>query len=281
MSAPAAAVDPRIRARRVAVMRAQGRRRLHVLAGAAGVVLVVAAGWGVSRTPLLDVDRITVTGADPARRAEIIEGSALSTGLPMLFLDVEKAERSVASLPWVRGARVWRDWPATVRIAVEPRLPAALVPASEGRAAMLDAYGYAIGWAPARAAPGGPDGGADTERPPASTLAVSGLPHVSVPFDGRLGDLHTSADGPLALVAAMPDDLRAWVGTVTLDPGRGRLGLELVGGAEVVLGEPVLLEDKVSALRAVLAGADLECVTEIDVTMPEIATVTRRPSCHS
>ena len=46
-----------------------------------------------------------------------------------------------------------------------------------------------------------------------------------------------------------------------------------------MLGEPVLIDDKISALRAVLATADLECVTTIDVTMPDIATVTRHRPC--
>ncbi len=281
MSDTAVALDPRMRARRIAVIRAQGRRRLHVLAGAVGIVLVAAAGWGISRTPLLDVDRITVTGVDPAKRAEILESSTLSAGLPMLFLDVDEAERSVASLPWVRGARVWKDWPATVRIAVEPRVPAALVPATGGRTAMIDAYGYAIGWAPAPAALEGSAGGADLSglRVDVPHVRVD-LPHVSVPFSGQLGDIHTAADGPLSLVAAMPDDLRAWIETITLDPARDRIGLELVGDATVMLGEPVLIDDKVSALRAVLASADLECITEIDLTMPDIATVARHSPCR-
>lgn len=280
MSDAAVALDPRMRARRVAVKRAEGRRRLHVVTAAIGILLAAAAAWGISRTPLLDVDRITVTGADPADRAEILENSNLSAGLPMLFLDVDEAERSVASLPWVRGARVWKDWPATVRIAVDPRVPAALVPATEGRTAMIDASGYAIGWAPAPAVSERSVGGPAIDGLHVDGSHVVALPHVSVPFAGQLGDIHTAADGPLALVAAMPDDLRTWVKTVTLDPASDRIGLELIGGATVVLGEPVLIDDKVSALRAVLTSADLECVTEIDVAMPDIATVVRHSPCR-
>ena len=258
MNAGTVAVDPRMRARRIAVIRAEGRRRLRVLAVVLGLVLLAAAAWGISRTPLLDVDRITVTGTGPANRAEVLESSNVSVGLPMLFLDIDEAQRSVESLPWVRSAQVWRDWPATVRITVEPRVPAAVVPASEGRTALIDANGYVIGWASESAA----------------------VPHVSVPFSGELGDIHTAADGPLAVVAAMPEDLRAWVSTVTLETDHGGMGLALVGGATVVLGEPVLIGDKISALRAVLATADLECVTAIDVTMPDIATVTRHRPCR-
>jgi len=257
VSAGTVAVDPRMKARRIAVIRAQGRRRLRVIAVVSGIALATAAAWGVSRTPLLDVDRITITGTDPANRAEILKSSNVSVGLPMLFLDVDEVQRSVASLPWVRSAQVWRDWPATVRIAVEPRVPAAVVPASEGRTALIDANGYAIGW------------GSES----------TAVPHVSVPFSGQLGDIHTAADGPLAVVTAMPEDLRAWVSTVTLETDRDEMGLTLVGGATVVLGEPVLVDDKISALRALLATADLQCVTIIDVTMPDIATVTRHRPC--
>jgi len=258
VSAVTVAVDPRMKARRIAVMRAEGRRRLQVLAVASGIVLLAAAAWGISRTPLLDVDRITITGADAADRAEILRSSNVSVGLPMLFLDVDEAQRSVTSLPWVKSAQVWRDWPATVRITVDPRVPAAVVPVSADRTALVDANGYAIDWGP----------------------APFEVPHVSAPFSGQLGDIHTSADGPLAFVAAMPDDLRAWVSTVTLDADHDRVGLALVGGATVALGEPVLIDDKISALRSVLATADLECVTTIDVTMPDIATVTRHQPCH-
>lgn len=268
-------VDPRMRARRVAVLRAEGRRRLRVLLVALGVVLAAAAAWGVSLTPLLDVDRMAVSGIDPANRAEILESSQLSVGMPMVFLDVDDAQRSIAALPWVRSARVWRDWPATVRIAVDPRVPAAVVPASGGRTALIDAYGYAIGWGPRPAGPDAQAGGND----PTAGSRLAAVPYVSVPFSGQLGDIHTSADGALAVVAAMPDDLRAWVRTVTLEEGQNRIGLELIGGATAVLGDPVLIDDKISALRAVLSTADLECITTIDVTMPDLATVTRHHPC--
>lgn len=260
MSEAVVAVDPRMKARRVAVLRAQGRRRLHILVALAAVALAAGLGFGISRTSLMDVDRISVGGGG-ARAAEILENTGFSTGMPMLSLDLGAAERSVASLPWVRSARVWRDWPGTVRIVVEPRVPVAEVPAAGGRTVLIDAYGYAVDWAPEAAEPGG-------------------LTRVAVPFTGRLGDIHTAADGPLAVVAAMPDDLRAWVGAVTLDPDNGQLGLQLVGGATVMLGEQNLLGDKISAVRAVLAGTDLDCITEIDVIMPDLTTVTRHQPCR-
>ena len=254
-------IDPRIRARRIAVLREQGRRRLRVVLVGVCAVLVGAGAWGLTLTPAMDIDRITISGTAAARTDEILERAQMRTGLPMAFLDVDETEKAVSALPWVKSARVRRDWPATVRIDVVPRVPAAVVPTGTGRTALIDASGYVIGWT-------------------ASTSAEAVLVHLSVPFNGSLGGIHTAADGPLAVAAAMPDDLRDWVSTVTVDPAGEELGLELSGGAAVILGEAVLLEAKMSAVRSVLAGTDLECVTEIDVTMPDIATVRRHPACR-
>ena len=259
MSEATLAVDPRMKARRIAVLRAQGRRRLQILIALAAVALTAGAAYGVSRTPLMDVDRITI-GGGADRDAEILQSTGLSTGMPMVSADLRAAEKSITSLPWVRSARVWRDWPATVRIEVESRVPVAAVPASGGRLALVDSYGYVTGWATPATEP-------------------DGVVPVAVPFAGRLGDIHTAADGPLAVVAAMPDDLRAWVDAVTLDPVDGQLGLRLSGGATVLLGQQDLLDDKINAVRAVLAGTELDCITGIDVTLPDIATVTRHQPC--
>ena len=260
MTGATLAVDPRMKARRIAVLRAQGRRRLHILTALAAVTLAAGAAYGVSRTPLMDVDRIAI-GGGADREVEILESTGLSAGMPMVSVDLRAAERSITSLPWVKSARVWRDWPATVRIEVERRVPVAAVPASGGRTALVDSFGYVTGWAPAATEP-------------------DGLVPVAVPFAGRLGDIHTAADGPLAVLAAMPDDLRTWVSAVTVDPGDGQLGLQLSGGATVVLGQQYLLDDKISAVRAVLAGTELDCITAIDVTMPDLATVTRHEPCY-
>ena len=46
-----------------------------------------------------------------------------------------------------------------------------------------------------------------------------------------------------------------------------------------VLGDAVLLDDKIEAVRALLSSTDLDCITSIDVTMPDIATVVRHSPC--
>ena len=249
-----------MRARRVAVLRAEGRRRLRILVVVLSLVAIAAAAWGVSLTPLLDIDEINVSGAGPARSAEILRQSGVTEGSPMMYLDSDGSEQAVMSLPWVRTARVWRDWPGTVNIAVEPRVPVATVPAGAGRSAVIDAHGYVVAWDEAP----GPTGG---------------LVHVEVPFNGSLGEIHTAADAPLTFLQAIPSDLRAWIAAVTFDPATNSVGLQLVGGAVVDLGEPVLVDDKIASVRAALAQLELQCLALIDVVMPDLPTVTRHPGC--
>ena len=68
---------------------------------------------------------------------------------------------------------------------------------------------------------------------------------------------------------------------VSGDPSGGAgLVLDLVGSARAELGDTSLLPDKLEALRAVLAGAELDCVAVIDVSVADLSTVTRDPACH-
>ena len=320
-------MEPRIRARRVEVLRAQGRRRLYLLLSA--VLLAAALGciWGVSRTGLLDVDSIVVSGVSGVDRAEVLREAGLSLGTAMIDLRPGDTALAIASLPWVVSADVRRQWPSTIHVQVKPRMPVAVVPAGTDTVVLVDAYGYAIsrrsgrglpiwdgdsagsGTVPSEPAVGVPvssssDTGesgeqvglsaADTAFPSDSfrsgdpflvgdslrAISAAELPLILVPFDGELGDVHSDAGPGLSVVAALTEDLRSWVELIRVGPKR-EVSLALAGGATAVLGEPALLDDKIAALRALLAGVELECIVSIDVTMADLATVVRHPSCMS
>lgn len=252
-------IDPRIRARRVAVLRAQGRRRLHLLLALVGLIALGGGAWGLTRSPALDVDHVRLQGLDPRLTDSVLAAAGVSTGTPMLDVDTAEVAGRIETLAWVESAAVRRDWPGTVRIEVTERTPVAVVPDGAG-VALVDAAGYVIGRDPL---PTGP--------------AAVDLPVIAAPLDVELGVALVDAAPALAVVEVLPDDLHPWVEAITVS-GRD-LGLDLVGGSTVVLGEPVLLADKVAAVRAVLSGVELECLSTIDVTMADQATVRREPGC--
>ena len=251
-----AAIDPRLRARRTEVKRAEGRRRLRVLVAAAVLLGLLAAGWGLSRSGVLDVDQVAVSGVGEARAGLVRQAVGEIEGAPLIDIDPGDLERAVAALAWVDQVRVRRDWPGTVAIEVTPRVPVAVAPARGGGLVLVDAGGYVVG-----PAPPSPD-----------------LPLISVPFAGKPGEVHVAAGPGLAVVAALPADLRVWTRAIVALP-RGRVGLDLAGGATAVLGEPSRLDDKMDSVRSVLFGVDLECVTTIDATMADLTTLVRDPIC--
>ena len=111
-------IDPRIRERRIEVLRAAGRRRLRVTLVIASAIVVVGLGYLVVRSPLLAVDHIRVTGSGREPRSKIMNAAGIHAGQSMVFLDAGAAQRRIERLQWIAHARVQREFPDTVNIDV-------------------------------------------------------------------------------------------------------------------------------------------------------------------
>src|SRR5687768_13579218 len=119
-------IDPRFRARRIAVQRGMGRRRLQRLADG-GAVLAVALGFLVAlRTPLLDVDAVRVTGNQRTPAEAVIAASGITPGDQLIDLDLATAGQGVTDLPWVSQARLHRGIDGSVSVEVIERTPVAV-----------------------------------------------------------------------------------------------------------------------------------------------------------
>ena len=89
-------IDPRIRARRIAVAREQGRRRLRVVLVVLSLFVLFGTAWLVVQSPLLDVDHIVVTGIPPERVAAVIAASGVHRRDPLLLVSTGAVERSAS-----------------------------------------------------------------------------------------------------------------------------------------------------------------------------------------
>lgn len=99
-------------------------------------VLVLLAGTVVggryghrwlTHTPQLGARTIEITGSSRVAREEVLTAARLSLGSNVLAVDLERASRLIERLPWVARATVTRQLPDTLRVAIEERVPAALV----------------------------------------------------------------------------------------------------------------------------------------------------------
>ncbi len=137
-------IDPRMRARRIAVQRGTGRKRLRRVVDVS-LLAVVALGFLLAlRTPLLDVDAVEVSGNERTTTEEVVEAAGIARGDQLIDLDLHAAGEAVTTLPWVLQAELHRGIDGAVVVDVTERTPVAVV--GEGAEALLvDAEGRVLG----------------------------------------------------------------------------------------------------------------------------------------
>ena len=253
--APRPGVHPRFRQRRVAVQKEEGRRRLRWVATVAAAVAVAGGGWGITRSPLVDIDEVRVTGANRTLLDSLIDAGKLEPGTPMLDVDPNTAVAGIERLPWIETVVVERMWPGSVVVRVAERAPVVGISRPGGGWALADATGRVLEW---------------QDGPPA------GLPHVHdarrIPRPGN--SLEGPEVGAAQVAAALPGSLRALVGGVNM---RGRfVELALNTGGVVRLGNPEReVAEKLRAAATVLKRVGPANVAVLDVTVPRSPVLAR------
>lgn len=259
MTAPSALgtrrrIDPRIRARRVAVTRAAGKRRLRILLSVVTLLCGFGLVWLAVQSPLLNVDHVRVVGARQVSPVAIVEAVHVDHGAALLFVDTGAVARRVERVPGVGAVHVSRDLPGTLRIRVSERVPVAWA-RRPGGTVVIDRVGRVI-----RA----------MSAPPAGLPELAGLSRVGAP------GTDVAPSGSADVLARLPAALRARVGAVLIAHGDVELRLPGAAGgvpaADVRLGPPTDVAAKAGAALAVLASLGSQPVAYIDVRVPDAPT---------
>lgn len=243
-------IDPRIRERRVEVQREAGRRRLRVLLAVMTCICVAGVAYLAVKSPLLDVDKISISGEQHTGVDAIRAATGVRVHDPLVFVNSGAVATRVHRLPWVRSVSVRRDFPSTLRVAVTEYVPTAYVRASSGVVLVAD-DGRVIARAP---------------KPAPHTVEVRGV--------RRLPDIGSTLapTGVAAIVPQLPHALGARVAAI--DVSGGGLALVLRAGGEIRLGNADDLAAKAAAAQAVLAHLGDAPFSYIDVSTPQ------RPVSH-
>lgn len=251
----AGAIHPRFRARRIAVRRSAGRRRLRRVMWLVALVALLAVAYLLTRSPLLDLDHVRVAGAARTDPAAIIAAGNLSPGRAMTDLDIGRTRRAIAALPWVDTVQVTRKWPGTVEVTVTERRPVAVLATETSGWLVLDTTGRVLE--------------ASAERP-------VDLPVLTSIGEGAApGGVVDTAQPALALAGYLTADLRPWFRSITTNPD-GTLEADLASDIHVVFGSQVHLRDKTIGLATVLTRVDLRDLDRIDLRVPSSPVLTRR-----
>jgi len=245
--------DPKVLARRVAVARAAGRRRLRRAGVAAAVVALGVLALVVLHSPLCSVRTVTIVGARHTTRAEVLAATGLRAHPPLIDVSSARAEAALEALPWVARARVTKRWPSAVSIVLRERVAVAAAPIPGGRVALLDPSGRVL---------------EDVARA-SGVVPLAGLARVPRP-----GGFVEAPGASLAAVAAeVPASL---VGRIAYLAERRGLGVvcRIVHGPLAVLGTAADLHEKFVALATVLARVDVTGIVTIDLRVPSRAVLT-------
>ncbi len=247
---PAVAVDPRMRRRRIDVRRAAGRRRLIVVVTAVVVVLAALGALVLVASPLFKVDTVEISGATyttPADLAPIIDEAKKGA---ILLLDTDGIEARLEQLPWVRAARVEADFPSTLKIELDERVPIASYQGADRSWRVIDREGRVLAVIP------------DGARP-ADYLPVEGPGP-----DARPGSF---AGDPLRIAAelalSLPAELRNVTAALTLGSD-GQIGMRLTSGTVVTFGQPSDLRAKLAVLIVLLRDNPPAKLKSVDVSDP-------------
>ena len=244
-------MDPRVRARRIAVRRAKGRKRLIWVAIAAAILLVLVGAVAVLASSIFDVRTIDVQGAvytDPAELSAIVDELR---GDAILLVDTRQVERRLENIPWVESARVSTQFPHRVFIDIRERTPIATFAGSDGKYRVIDSDGRVLD-------------------------VVDGIPIDYMLVTGANPDVEQGqfAGRPFAsaaqLTIALPSEIRALTDSIGVDATAGNLTMKLRGEIKVQLGSSADLSSKLVRLLSEVRGG-LDGVCALDVSTSEIS----------
>jgi cell division protein FtsQ len=247
-------IEPRLRDRRIAVRRAEGRRRLKWAVLAAAVLVVIAGALAVFGSSLfaIEADQVRVTGnvyTDRVRLQAVIDDLV---GTPVLVADTRAAERELEEIPWVESARVRTDFPHGVSIEIRERVALATYQGLDGQYRVIDRDGRVLDVLTGQ---------------PIAYMLITGPD----PVDRQPGEYAPIGYAAAAeLVQGLTGSVRGRVQSVDVTADGSQLRLLLEGGTEVRFGAATDLVTKLVRLETVLGQAGDQVLQVIDVSTDEV-----------
>jgi cell division protein FtsQ len=109
----------------------------------AAVAIVAGVAWALLESRFFVVRSVQVTGTHLVTGAEVRSAAAIPPGLPLIRVNGAAVAHRVEQIRQVESARVSRDWPDGITVAVTERTPALAVRAGNGYQ-LIDRFGVVV-----------------------------------------------------------------------------------------------------------------------------------------
>jgi len=218
-------------------------RGLKVLIWAVVLAIVsVCMGLVLYFTPLMSMRNLVIEGLEAIPRDEVVAAVAVRPDTPLLQIDTNQVANRIAGISRVASVRVQREYPSSLRVTVEERVPVAVKDMPDGTH-LFDRLGVDFATAP---------------PPP-------GVPYLDVENPGP-NDPPTKA--ALAVLTALRPEVAGQVGRVAA-PTVASITLTLADGRVVIWGTTDRTDEKAEKLAALLTRPG----HTYDVSSPDLPTV--------
>jgi cell division protein FtsQ len=248
-------VDPRIAARREAVVSEKRRKRERWIITVLVIIAAIGGVWLLSQSAFFDVDRITVEGTSRLTADDVLAVAAVEVGESMVAVNSSEVAQRIETLPWIASASVNRSISGELKIVVVERTAVATMADEAGTPVLVDGSGRVLG----------PLGLIDGPAMQVEGL-IAGV--VGTDVDGSVGSLETAI--------LLTPGVRSRVVAIVVLPD-GNLELRLRPQGFVDLGPATNLAEKLASLTIVMGQVDQRDLARINLVNPETPVVSRTP----
>jgi len=236
----------RFRLRRIAVRRAEGRRRLRIVTWVIAPLLVVALVLGVLASPIFGVRHVSIEGSKYVSQLTLGNAKKMVKGKSIFSVDLGAVEDFLKTDPWVRDAQAKRRFPSTVFIDIAERKPVAWYVGSDNQARVIDVEGRVI---------------TVLNGQPTAYTQISGV-GPDLPAGSQVDDVYAAA---AQVVSSLPPEVAPLMLNMGVTGGTDLL-MTLRTGTVVTFGRPTDLRAKLVSLVLVLRRTDPKSLKGIDLS---------------
>jgi len=222
-------------------------RRRAPVAAAVLLVLIAAAVYATTASPLFRARTINVEGGGKLGRSQILQLAQIDVGTNILWLSAAAASARLTASPWVKSATIAKSYPSTLTVSVVERSPVAVTKSGDSWLAMAeDGTGLEI-----------------IERVP------PGLPLIVGAAGPAVGQTAAGTTPAATAAGFMNEATRSQVERIVVADDLA-LQLFLSTGGRVEYGQPVELKEKADALSGILSWAqeNESRIRTVDLTAP-------------